>query len=236
MTYAEKPHILVVDDDDRLRDLLFRTLTRADMVVVVAEHAAAARAQLAIMEFDLIVLDVMMPEETGLELTAALRKDGNEIPILLLTALGAGADRIGGLTSGADDYLVKPFEPQELILRINAILRRQPKATTTPTRFQLGEWMIDLAREEIARSKGTPQRLTIVERNLLRALVVKIGEAQSRDTLARACGVNPDERTIDVQMTRLRRRLGDDPKQPRFIATVRGQGYRLLPDHLIILG
>jgi two-component system phosphate regulon response regulator OmpR len=128
VAFADRPHILVVDDDARLRDLLVRTLVKEGMVAVGAEHAMAARALMARLSFDLVVLDVMMPGETGVELTASLRAAGNAMPILLLTAMGAAPDRIGGLRAGADDYLVKPFEPQELILRIGAILRRRPTA------------------------------------------------------------------------------------------------------------
>ncbi len=268
MPHAEKPHILIVDDDDRLRDLLFRTLVKADMIAAVAENAAVARQMLSAFEFDLMVLDVMMPGESGVEFLASMRGNGDKVPVLLLTAMGTPADRIGGLTAGADDYLVKPFEPQELILRIGAILRRRPAPAVDLERFSLGEWEIDLKKEEIKQCHcgagrnppeilGGPgrslssdhakrgsggrddiriEKLTLVERNLLRAFVRRVGVVQSRDDLARACGVNPDERTIDVQITRLRRRLNDDPKNPRFIATLRGQGYQMMTDHLHFFG
>lgn len=236
MNFAAKPHILVVDDDDRIRDLLTRYLTGAGYMVMAASDAQGARDVLATVEADLIVLDVMMPGMSGVELTRALRGDGNKIPILLLTAMGEVDDRIKGLEAGADDYLGKPFEPRELQLRIDAILRRAPDVAATMTRFGLGEWQIDLDAEELSSTGTDTQKLTPVERKLLKALVARAGDVIRRDDLARACGVNPDERTIDVQVTRLRRKLNDDPKQPRFIETVRGQGYQLKIDALRVGG
>lgn len=236
MTFAEKPHILIVDDDDRIRDLLARFLTGAGYVVMGAASAAAAADMMKALEVDVIVLDIMMPGMTGVEWTRALRAAGDRTPILLLTAMGDVEDRIKGLEAGADDYLGKPFEPRELQLRIDAILRRVPDRDGTPTRFSLGPWGIDFTREELVGPDGAPQKLTGVEIKLLRALVDHVGRVIRRDDLARLCGVNPDERTIDVQITRLRRKLDDDPKQPKYIATVRGQGYQMLADAVRIGG
>ncbi len=230
MTFAEKPHLLVVDDDDRIRTLLFRYLTQAGYVVAMASSADEARAVLDTLVVDLIVLDIMMPGMNGVEFTRALRAAGVRTPILLLTAMGEVTDRIAGLEAGADDYLTKPFEPRELDLRISAILRRMPAARSAVARFRLGPWEIDLDREEMVDREvdDGPQKLTSVEIKLLRALSGAAGQVMGREALAIACGVNPDERTIDVQMTRLRRKLNDDPRTPRFIATVRGQGYQMM--------
>lgn len=228
--YAEQPHILVIDDDDRIRELLFRYLVKEQCVVVVADGAAAAHDILAVLSFDLIICDVMMPGQDGMALTADLRQEGVDTPILLLTAMGEVEDRIKGLESGADDYLVKPFEPRELMLRVQAILRRRPAAEVTHQQFRLGPLTVDLTREELRNADGWAQKLTSVELKLLRALVKKPGAVMSREELSAACGVNPDERTIDVQITRLRRRLDDDPREAKYIQTVRGQGYRLMID------
>jgi two-component system, OmpR family, phosphate regulon response regulator OmpR len=226
--YAEQPHILVIDDDDRIRDLLFRYLVKEKCVVAVAEHAQAARELLAVLSFDLIICDVMMPGQDGMSLTADLRGEGVQTPILLLTAMGEVDDRIRGLQSGADDYLAKPFDPRELMLRVQAILRRRPEPETLHQHFKLGDTTVDLVREELRRTSGEIEKLTLVELKLLRAFVKKPGEVMSRDELAALCGVSPDERTIDVQITRLRRRLGDLPRDAKYIQTVRGQGYRLM--------
>lgn len=235
MTYAEKPHLLVVDDDDRIRTLLLRYLTQTGYVVVAVESATAAENMLAALEFDMIVLDVMMPGKTGVEFARDLRAGGVTIPILLLTAMGEVDDRIKGLEAGADDYLGKPFEPRELQLRIEAILRRRPKPDTRKARFKLGPWQIDLDREEMMGADQSPQKLTLVEMKLIRALAAHAGQVIAREDLALACGVNPDERTIDVQITRLRRKLNDDPREPQFILTVRGQGYQLMTDQLAMV-
>jgi two-component system, OmpR family, phosphate regulon response regulator OmpR len=230
LTFADKQHVLVIDDDDRIRDLLARYLNQHDFVVATARSAEDARDVLATLKFDLLVLDVMMPGQSGVELTKALRAEGVDIPILLLTAMGEADDRIKGLESGADDYLTKPFEPRELLLRVQAILRRRPDIATGRAQFRLGSWNIDLAQEQMVGSDNEVLKLTQVELKLLRALSKTPGAVMSREELAIACGVSPDERTIDVQMTRLRRKLGDDSRDPIYIQTVRGQGYRLVMD------
>ena len=226
---SDEPHILVVDDDRRLRELLARYLSENGFRVTAATDAAAARAKLGGLEFDLIVLDVMMPGEDGMTLTASLREDSS-VPILLLTAMGEPEDRIRGLESGADDYLTKPFEPRELLLRIRTILRRVPPAAPPPVSIILGAHRFDLEREALFRDDD-PVALTNTEARLLKALALRAGEAMSREDLGRAAGVQETgSRIIDVQVTRLRRKIEPNPKTPRFLQTVRGKGYVLWPD------
>jgi two-component system phosphate regulon response regulator OmpR len=233
MNGQEDPaHILVVDDDARLRALLQRFLTEQGFRVSTAENAAAARAALADMAFDLLVLDVMMPGETGLELTAALRAEGQEVPILMLTARGAPDDRIAGLEQGVDDYLAKPFDPRELALRIRTILRRAAPAPAAPhslAPMQIGNRWFDIERAELRGPDGII-RLTGGEAALLQALARRAGEILSREDIGEALGT-PDagERAIDVQVTRLRRKVEPDPREPRFIQTIRHRGYVLRP-------
>jgi two-component system phosphate regulon response regulator OmpR len=233
MSGQEDPaHILVVDDDARLRALLQRFLTEQGFRVSTAENAATARAALADMAFDLLVLDVMMPGESGLELTAALRAEGQEVPILMLTARGAPDDRIAGLEQGVDDYLAKPFDPRELALRIRTILRRATPAPTAPQSLapmQIGNRWFDIERAELRGPDGII-RLTGGEAALMQALARRAGEILSREDIGEALGT-PDagERAIDVQVTRLRRKVEPDPREPRFIQTVRHRGYVLRP-------
>jgi two-component system phosphate regulon response regulator OmpR len=233
MNGQEDPaHILVVDDDARLRALLQRFLTEQGFRVSAAENAAAARAALADMAFDLLVLDVMMPGETGLELTAALRTEGQEVPILMLTARGAPDDRIAGLEQGVDDYLAKPFDPRELALRMRTILRRTAPAPTAPQNLapmQIGNRWFDIERAELRGPDGII-RLTGGEAALMQSLARRAGEILSREDIGEALGT-PDagERAIDVQVTRLRRKVEPDPREPRFIQTIRHRGYVLRP-------
>ncbi len=224
-------HILVVDDDARLRALLSRYLADQGFRVTTAENAADARAKLRNVSPDLMVLDVMMPGESGLALTEALRRDnGHELPVLLLTARGAPEDRIAGFEAGADDYLGKPFEPLELVLRIRAMLRRAavpPGPASGPV--QLGAAEFDPDRGELRTNEGTV-RLTGGEAALLTALARKPNEVLSREELAAALGINEaGERAIDVQVTRLRRKIEPDSREPRFLHTARGRGYVLKP-------
>ncbi len=224
---TELPHILVVDDDDRLRDLLRQYLTENGFMVSVASDAADARLRLGALAFDLIVLDLMMPGESGLEFAADLRRT-NDVPILMLTAMAESEDRINGLELGADDYLTKPFEPRELLLRIRGILRRAP----SPEIFDeipLGESVFLLARGELLRH-GVPVRLTEVEAALLCALAQRPGEILSREELIEVTGAAGSDRAVDVQVTRLRRKIESDPRVPRYLQTVRGRGYVLRPD------
>lgn len=230
---AERPHILVVDDDTRLREALRRYLGQNGFLVTGAADAADARAKLAGLEFDLIVLDVMMPGENGLSLCRDLSGKGG-VPTLLLTARSEADDRIHGLEAGADDYLSKPFEPRELVLRLNAILRRTSRTVARPplgaVPIRLGRYLFDAEREEL-RTGDEVIRLTAMESGLLRALAAEPGVVLSREALVEKAGVDAgNERTIDVQVTRLRRKLEDDPREPRYLQTVRGEGYVLRPD------
>jgi two-component system, OmpR family, phosphate regulon response regulator OmpR len=241
VTEERVAHVLVVDDDAKIRDLLSKYLDRNGFWVTGARDAAHARRLLEGLEFDLIVLDVMMPGESGLALTAALR-ESMATPILLLTARGEADDRIEGLEAGADDYLAKPFEPRELLLRINAILRRLPKPAARPEpprTLQLGEVRYDVNRGELWRGRDLV-RLTATEGMLMRILAAKAHEPVhagsplvTRAELIEDLGggeVEVQERAVDVQITRLRRKIEDDPRAPRYLQTVRGAGYMLAPD------
>lgn len=229
---AEDAHILVVDDDARLRALLSRYLGEHGFRVTTAANAAEARARLRSLSPDLLVLDVMMPGENGLDLTTALRAEpAGELPVLLLTARGAPEDRIAGFEAGADDYLGKPFEPLELVLRIKALLRRAAPPPLAPNAapVALGPLVFDPARGELRGPTG-PVRLTGGEAALLAAFAHQPNEVLSRETIAAALGTDEaGERAIDVQVTRLRRKIEPDPREPRFLHTVRGRGYVLKP-------
>jgi two-component system phosphate regulon response regulator OmpR len=218
--------LLVVDDDDRLRGLLKEYLTRAGFRVTAARDAASARALLDSLAFDLLVLDVMMPGEDGFSLTRWVR-GRSATPILILTARGLAGDRIEGLTLGADDYLGKPFDPQELLLRIEAILRRAGARAATP-RLSLGAYAFDLERGLLLEG-DTPVRLTEGETKLLKRLAQSAHMPIDRIDLTDEAddGVG---RAVDVQVTRLRRKIEPDPQAPRYLQTVRGIGYMLTPD------
>jgi len=226
-------HLLVVDDDERIRGLLQKFLIRNGFLVSTARDAAQARRILGGLEFDLIVLDVMMPGEDGVSLTRDLRKSMTT-PILLLTAKGETANRIEGFEAGADDYLTKPFEPKELLLRINAILRRVPQAKAAepvPRVLHLGAVRYDMDRGEMWRGQAVV-RLTATEAQLMRIFAAEPGNPISRERLVGDLGRDDaaQERAVDVQITRLRRKIEEDPKAPRYLQTVRGEGYMLQPD------
>jgi two-component system phosphate regulon response regulator OmpR len=222
------PHILVVDDDKRLRELLRRFLSENGFRVTTAADATEARAKIGSLSFDLIVLDLMMPGESGLALTQSLRETST-VPILMLTAMGETDQRIAGLESGADDYLAKPFEPRELVLRMRTILRRVPPPAVAASTVSLGTHQFDLKREEL-RNGERIVRLSASELRLLRILAQSPGTPQSREQLYERMGSGARGRSIDVQITRLRRKIEPDPKMPRYLLTVRGQGYVLRPD------
>lgn len=227
-------HLLIVDDDERIRDLLKKFLMRNGFLVTAARDAEHARRVLSGLDFDLIVMDVMMPGEDGVSLTRALRET-HETPILLLTAKGETEHRIAGLEAGADDYLAKPFEPKELLLRINAILRRMPETPsedTVPKILHLGPIRYDIERGEMWRGDDIV-RLTATESQLMKIFSACPGEAVSRNKLVEDLGRDrgqAQERAVDVQITRLRRKIEENPKQPRYLQTVRGAGYMLSPD------
>ncbi|RYY94133.1 MAG: response regulator transcription factor [Alphaproteobacteria bacterium] len=222
-----KGHILCVDDDDRLRDLLKRYLTREGHDITTAKDAESARRLMATMSFDLVILDVMMPGEDGLSLLKSVREKNADTPVILLTARSLPAERIEGLKIGADDYLSKPFEPEELALRIASILKRAaPEAPVEELR--LSGMVFHVNKGEL-RKDGRLVRLTESETQLLGILAGRAGAAVSRHELAMltAAGV---ERSVDVQVTRLRRKIERDPREPVHLQTVRGVGYRLTGD------
>ncbi|WP_299152939.1 response regulator [uncultured Tateyamaria sp.] len=227
-------HLLIVDDDERIRTLLQKFLMRNGFLVTSARDAEHARRILAGLDFDMIVLDVMMPGEDGLSLCRSLRET-HATPILLLTAKGDTENRIEGLEAGADDYLPKPFEPKELLLRINAILRRVPDVAAeeaTPKILTLGPIRYDMERGEMWQGPDLV-RLTATEMQLMKLFSAQPGEAISRAKLVEDLGRDrgqAQERAVDVQITRLRRKIESNPKQPRYLQTVRGAGYMLAPD------
>ena len=231
---ADQSHILIVDDDERIRGLLQQFLIKSGFLVTSARDAEHARRILSGLEFDLIVLDVMMPGEDGISLCRDLRRQ-IKTPILLLTARAETSDRIAGLEAGADDYLGKPFEPKELLLRIAAILRRSPAAEPAivkPKVIHLGAVRYDVERVEMWRGDELV-RLTSTESQLMKIFTANLSEPVSRAQLVADLshsGTQTQERAVDVQITRLRRKIEDDPRQPRYLQTVRGAGYMLAPD------
>ncbi|WP_298428809.1 response regulator [uncultured Jannaschia sp.] len=230
---THQAHVLLVDDDDRIRGLLQKFLMRNGYLTTGARDADHARRLLAGLDFDIAILDVMMPGDNGYVLCAEIRET-RPMPILMLTAKGETQDRITGLESGADDYLSKPFEPKELLLRLKAILRRVPTGPgAVPKVLQLGPFRYDMERGELWRGSDAV-RLTATETTLMRIFAATPHEAISRaqlvEQLGRGDGEATGERAVDVQVTRLRRKLEADPKQPRYLQTVRGEGYMLAPD------
>jgi two-component system phosphate regulon response regulator OmpR len=221
-------HILVVDDDRRIRELLRSYLMDNGYRVTSAASAAEARERMRGLAFDLIVLDVMMPGESGVALATALRQTRQEMPILMLSALAETQDRIAGLAAGSDDYLSKPFEPRELLLRIQSLLKRARPHTEEPREVVFGGFVFNLQRGDLARD-GVPVRLTTRERDMLRLLVKRAGQPLSRQDLAPP-GQEDSARGVDVQINRLRQKIEDDPANPVFLQTVRGAGYALHVD------
>jgi two-component system, OmpR family, phosphate regulon response regulator OmpR len=236
MTDPAPAHLLVVDDDDRIRTLLQKYLIRQGFLVSAARDAGRVRRLLQGLAFDLIVLDVMMPGEDGVSLTRWIRAQ-HDTPVILLTGRGEAQDRIAGLEAGADDYLPKPFEPRELVLRINAILRRAPRPASEPLALavlRLGALRYDLETGELRNPSG-PVRLTQTESVLMRLFAQNAGATLSREALVDHLGRDrgqadaelTQERAIDVQITRLRRKIEPDPRRPRFLQTIRGEAYML---------
>ena len=227
-------HLLIVDDDERIRDLLKRFLARNGYLVSVARDAAHAARLLESLAFDLLIVDVMMPGEDGFSFTRRITQE-IETPVMLLTAKGETDDRIEGLEAGADDYLPKPFEPRELLLRVSAILRRAAPVvpdTEPPKHLSMGDTSYELLRGELRRGEEAI-RLTSTEQALMRVFSKQPNETVSRMRLAEelgGAGGDVQERAVDVQITRLRRKIERDPKNPRYLQTVRGAGYMLTPD------
>lgn len=225
-----KAHILVVDDDKRLRSLLQRFLRDGGFYVSTAKDAEEARRQLKSYKFDLLIVDIMMPDESGLEFLAGLRQESS-VPVIMLTAMGETADRIAGLEQGADDYLPKPFEPQELVLRIKSILRRTPvENKENVEKLNLGLCVYDMTKKELVGKQGQVIHITPLEQSMLSILGQKSGQIFTREKLAEILGAGQSPRSIDVQITRLRKKIEKDSKNPRYLQTVRGKGYMLLPE------
>jgi len=224
----DAPHILVVDDDTRIRSLLSQFLRKNGFRVTIAADAADARRKLAAVSFDLLIIDVMMPGESGLELTQALRKT-MRVPILMLTALSETENRIDGLEAGVDDYLPKPFDPRELLLRVNAVLRRgNSPAEAKIEQISFGPYIFFIPRRELKKA-GETIHLTDKEQEIMAVFAERLGETVPRQDLA-ANGDDIGDRTIDVQINRLRRKIEDDPANPLWLQTVRGIGYKLIGD------
>ncbi len=229
---SDKVHILVVDDDDRLRLLLERYLKENNLLVSVAKDAFEAEKLLGLFVFDLLIVDVMMPGLSGMEFTQNLRKKNN-VPVLMLTAMGEVENRIAGLESGADDYLSKPFEPRELLLRIKSILRRVPQidkeVSLQSTKLKLGSCEYDTEAGELYKN-GEKVRLTPAEVALLKVFANGVGRILSREEVIKNTSDENNLRTIDVQIARLRNKIENDPKVPKYLQTIRGKGYILLTD------
>jgi two-component system phosphate regulon response regulator OmpR len=223
-----QPHILIVDDDKRIRELLRSYLAENNYLISIAASAAEARMRMRGVVFDLIILDVMMPGESGIALARDLRADGGSTPILMLSALADPQDRIAGLTSGVDDYLSKPFEPQELLLRLQNLLRRAAPPVEEVRDVAFGDCHFNVVHGELLRS-GESVRLTSREKDILRLLVQKSGEPLSRIALAQSGGED-SARSVDVQINRLRQKIEADPANPKYLQTVRGAGYALFLD------
>lgn len=223
------PHILVVDDDRRIRNLLQTYLIDHGLRVSVAASAAEAREKMRIVAFDLLVLDIMMPGETGLGFTEWLRGEGSQIPVLMLSALAETSDRITGLETGSDDYVAKPFEPRELLLRIQGLLRRQEAPGRGQSEVSFGPFVFHLQRGDLRRG-GDPVRLTTREREFLRRLAARAGQTVARSELAAEGADEDGSRSVDVQINRLRQKIEQDPANPVHLQTVRGAGYVLHVD------
>ena len=216
-------HILVVDDDDRIRELVKQYLEENNFLVTTAVDALDAKKKLEIIKFDILILDIMMPGESGLSLTKEMKKN-NQTPIILLTAKGETGDKIHGLELGADDYLVKPFEPKELLLRIKNILNKIQKPLL-PDEIYIGSALINLKKLDIKKNKKTI-KINPQEKKVLEKMLEFPGEVFSRDDIGKMINISK-ERTIDVMITRLRQKIEADPKNPKYLQTIRGSGYVL---------
>ncbi|MEM9469214.1 MAG: response regulator, partial [Pseudomonadota bacterium] len=222
--FNEMINVLVIDDDERIRELVARYLNEDGYMAIMAQDAQEAEEIMRSFDFDILVLDVMMPGQDGVSFTQSLRENNNTVPVLLLTAMGEVEDRIKGLGAGADDYLPKPFDPRELVLRLEAILKRVPKERSEKVkRVKIGRWSFDVDHLELLDEQTKESIvLTNVEANLLSLLIQTPDEVVSRDFLSEKCDLDPNKRTIDVQVTRLRRKLEENSNQPRYLQTIRG--------------
>lgn len=220
-----KPHILIVDDDDRLRQLLKKFLGEQGFMVTSASDAAEARKKMRSFVFDLMVLDVMMPGESGLEFLSSIRAT-QPMPVLMLSAMGETDDRIAGLEEGAEDYLIKPFEPKELVLRIRAVLRRAIKQNENAQKISFGDYVFDISSSKL-KYKNELVMLTSSETAMLRFLAENVGKPVSREALKGLMPGGASERSVDVQITRLRKKIEKSDRKPIYLQTVRGAGYVL---------
>ena len=216
-------HIMVVDDDDRIRELVKQYLEENNFLVTSAKNASDAKKKLEIIKFDILILDIMMPGESGLSLTKEVKRN-NPTPIILLTAKGETRDRIEGLELGADDYLSKPFEPKELLLRIKNILDKTKK-TALPEEIYIGNALVNLSKLNI-KINNQRKKINTAEKKVLEKMLESPGKVFSRDDIGKIINISK-ERTIDVMVTRLRQKIESDPKNPKYLQTIRGSGYVL---------
>jgi two-component system phosphate regulon response regulator OmpR len=227
MKTDEKKHILIVDDDDRIRELTKEYLQSNDFYTTTAKNSDDAKNKIKLIKFDLIILDIMMPGQNGLELTKEIKTSSDQ-PIILLTAMGGTTDRIYGLETGADDYLPKPFEPKELLLRIRNILKRVQKNKHLNPILKFGDIRVDLEKMSI-KSKSGETKLNTAEKSLLENMILSVGQIFHREQISKIVHLTK-ERAVDVMITRLRQKIEPDPKNPKYLQTVRGNGYILWTD------
>jgi two-component system, OmpR family, phosphate regulon response regulator OmpR len=227
MIIGEKKHILVVDDDDRIRELIKEYLESNDFYITTARDAEDAKNKIKLIKFDLIILDIMMPGQNGLELTKEIKLTSDQ-PIILLTAMGETSDRVSGLETGADDYLPKPFEPKELLLRIKNILKRIKKNKNLNPILKFGNIKVDLDKMSITSKEGDI-KLNSAEKALLEIMILSVGRVFQREQISKIVKLTK-ERAVDVMITRLRQKIEPDPKNPKYLQTVRGNGYVLWTD------
>ncbi|MDA0377034.1 MAG: response regulator transcription factor [Proteobacteria bacterium] len=227
MIIEEKKHILVVDDDDRIRELIKEYLESNDFYITTARDAEDAKNKIKLIKFDLIILDIMMPGQNGLELTKEIKLTSDQ-PIILLTAMGETSDRVSGLETGADDYLPKPFEPKELLLRIKNILKRIKKNKNLNPILKFGNIKVDLDKMSITSKEGDI-KLNSAEKALLEIMILSVGRVFQREQISKIVKLTK-ERAVDVMITRLRQKIEPDPKNPKYLQTVRGNGYVLWTD------
>ena len=227
MKIDEKKHILIVDDDDRIRELTKEYLQSNNFYTTTAKNSDDAKNKIKLIKFDLIILDIMMPGQNGLELTKEIKTSSDQ-PIILLTAMGGTSDRIYGLETGADDYLPKPFEPKELLLRIKNILKRVQKNKYLNPILKFGDIRVDLEKMSI-KSKSGETKLNTAEKSLLENMILSVGQIFHREQISKIVHLTK-ERAVDVMITRLRQKIEPDPKNPKYLQTVRGNGYILWTD------
>jgi len=227
MIQEDKKHILIVDDDDRIRELLREYLQNNNFYTTTAKDSLDAKKKISLLKFDLIILDIMMPGQSGLELTREIKEKSDQ-PIILLTAMGETSDRVSGLETGADDYLPKPFEPKELLLRIKNILKRIKSGKNLNPVLKFGDIRVDLEKMSVKSKKGIT-KLNTAEKALLEKMILSVGQIFQRDQISQIIKLTK-ERAVDVMITRLRQKIEPDPKNPKYLQTVRGNGYVLWTD------